>query len=118
MKSIAIDDNGDLIIKNNEIVMATGAELLRQKVQTILKTNLREWFFDWEQGIDFKNILGKGINEELVRYEIDRGLKQVDDTFNITELTFSVDKAARHAIVTFRARTDNGEEVGGEYTWA
>lgn len=117
MKSIAIDAAGDVIIENNEIIMAAGDELLRQKVQTVLRTNLREWFFDWDQGIDFSNILGKGINEELVRYEIDRGLKQVDETFRITEFAFSVDRVTRHAVVTFRAQNESGEEAGGEYRW-
>ena len=118
MKSIAIDGTGDIVIENNEIIMATGDDLLRQKVQTVLKTNLREWFFDWDQGINFSNILGKGINSELVRYEIERGLKQVDSTFGITEFAFSVDKIARHAVISFKAKTENGEEVGGEYKWA
>lgn len=115
---IAIDEHGDMVIENNDINIVTGNELLRQKVWTVLRTNLKEWFFDWDQGIDFNNLLGKGVNEELVRYEIERGLAQVDETFSITEFTYEVDRAARKATVIFKAQTESGEKVGGEYTWA
>ena len=114
----AIDENGDVVIENNEISIVTGGELIQQKVWSVLRTNLKEWFFDWDQGIDFDNLLGKDTNEEIVRYEIERGLAQVDETFTITEFAHEVDKAARKATVTFKARTDSGEEAGGEYTWA
>ena len=114
----ALDANGDLLIENNTISTVVDAELLRQKVWTILHTNLQEWFFDWEQGIDFDNLLGKGTNAELARFEIERGLAQVDNTFTITEFDYTEDRRQRTAKVTFRAQTESGEEVGGEYTWA
>ena len=118
MKGFALDAKGDLLIENNEISLVTGESLTQQKVATVLQTNLGEWFFDLEQGIDRNNLLGKDINEELVRYEVERGLLQVDSTFNVTEFSYEFDRKARTAKVTFRAQTENGEEVGGEYTWA
>ena len=117
MKGFAIDENGDVLIENNQISIVVGDSLLQQKVWTVLHTNLKEWFFDWEQGIDFKNLLGKGVGAELARYEIERGLAQVDSTFVITEFAYTVDEANRKATISFRAQTGNGEEVGGEYTW-
>lgn len=117
MKGFALDENSDLLIENNEISLVVGDSLLQQKVQTVLRTNLQEWFFDWDQGIDFDNLNGKNTNAELVRYEIERGLAQVDETFAITEFAYEVDKASRQAKVTFKARTESGEEAGGEYTW-
>lgn len=117
MKSFALDKNGDLLIENNEISLAVGDSLLQQKVWTVLRTNLKEWFFDWEQGIDFENLLGKETNADLVRREIERGLLQVDSSFEITEYNYSADSFARRATVTFKARTATGEEAGGEFTW-
>lgn len=118
IKGFALDENGDVLIENNEIAIVVGEALTQQKVSTVLRTNLKEWFFDWAQGINFDNLLGKGINEELVRYEIEQGLKQVDDTFTITDFSFEVDHSTRKAKVTFSAQTESGEEAGGEYTWA
>lgn len=117
MKGFALDNKGDVVIENNEISIVVGESLIQQKVATVLQTNLREWFFDWEQGIDFNNLLGKNTGEELARYEVERGLLQVDSTFNITEFAYEVNTDTRTAKVTFKAQTENGEEVGGEYTW-
>ena len=59
MKGFALDKNGDLIIENNEIQMIDGAELTRQTVQTVLSTNKGEWSLNVDEGINFRNILGK-----------------------------------------------------------
>ena len=117
MKGFAIDENGDVLIENNEISIVVGDSLLQQKVWSVLRTNLKEWFFDWSQGIDFNNLLGKGKNEELARYEIERGLAQVDETFTITDFKYEVDTMQRKAKVTFKAQNSSGEEVGGDYIW-
>lgn len=117
MKGFALDDSGDLLIENNEISIVVGESLIQQKVTNVLHTNLKEWFFDWEQGVDYGNLLGKNTNGELAQYEIERGLRQVDSTFTITEFTYEVDRAARTARIAFRAQTESGNEVGGEYTW-
>ena len=117
MKGFAMDETGDVLIENNEISIVVGESLLQQNVRDVLRTNLREWFFDWAQGVDFNNLLGKNTNAELVRYEIDRGLRQVDESFTITEFDYKVDKANRRAIATFKAQNADGETVGGDFSW-
>lgn len=117
MKGFQLDEHGDVLIENNEISIVVGDDLLRQKVWEVLQTNLGEWFFDWDQGINFDNLLGKGTNEDLVRYEIESGLAQVDETLKITEFTYTADRTTRTAHVFFRAQNEAGEAVGGDYTW-
>lgn len=117
MKGFALDENGDVLIENGRISLVVGDDLLKQNVGTVLGTNLKEWFFDWDQGIDFSNLLGKNKNEELARYEIERGLLQVDKTFTITDFKYEVDKATRKATITFKAQNESGKEVGGDYSW-
>lgn len=117
MMGFALDDNGDVLIENNEISIITGDSLLQQKVMSVLRTNLGEWFFDLDEGVDFDNLLGKNTNAELVRFEVARALAQVDSTFVITEFTYDVDKVTRKAKAAFKAQTESGEAVGGEYTW-
>lgn len=117
MIDFVLDERGDVIVENGDIHIVVGDELLRQRVRTVLMTNLEEWFFDWDQGVDFSNLLGK-TNEELVRYEVERGLAQVDDTFVITDFAYSEDRLIRAARVHFTARSGAGDVVGGEYTWA
>ena len=117
MKGFALDSRGDVVIENGVISHAVGDSLVQQKVWTVLRTNLGEWYFDWEQGIDFANLIGKGVGEELARYEVERGLHQVDSTFIITEFAYEADHRARTAKVTFKAHNEDGEEVGGEIVW-
>ena len=108
MKSLALDETGDLLIENNTLQMVDGNELLRQKVQEVINTNKGEWFFDWEQGIDFSNILGKGVTEEAVMLEIEDGLRQVDENLSISN--FSMEKKGRKLTVTFTATDTTTEE--------
>lgn len=116
MKSFAIDENGDVIIENNEIQMAEGNELLRQTVQSNIATQKGEWFLDWEQGVERSNIIGKGVTEETVQAEIEDALQQVDDTLNITEFDYSTN--GRKSKVKFKAATEENDkeiEVSGEW---
>ena len=118
MKGFELDSTGDVLIVNNRIPLVSGPNLLLQKVQNVLGTNKGEWFLDLEEGIDFDNLLGKGVTEDLVRYEIEQGLLQVDSTFTITEFTCDIDNSSRKIRAHFKAQVSNGEEVEGEYAWA
>ena len=116
MKSLALDSSGDLLIENNSLQMVDGNELLRQKVQEVINTNKGEWFFDWEQGIEFSSILGKGVTEEEIMREIESGLKQVDENLLITG--FSITRTGRSVTVNFSASsttTDTEISVTTEY---
>lgn len=59
MKGFKLNSKGDVEITNNQIAMVEGNELLRQNVQSVLGTNKGEWIFNPDEGIDFRNILGK-----------------------------------------------------------
>lgn len=59
MKGFQLDSNGDIVISGGHIQMVDGDELLRQTVQSVLGTNKGEWVLNTDEGIDFKNILGK-----------------------------------------------------------
>lgn len=116
MKSFAIDKNGDVIIENNEILMAEGDELLRQTVQSNIATQKGEWFLDWEQGVDRSNILGKGVTEETVQAEIEDALQQVYETLNITDFNYEV--VGRKSKVKFKAATEeNDKEIEVSEEW-
>lgn len=108
--------DGDLLIENNEIQMVEGEELLRQTVQSIIETNKGEWFTDWDEGIDFSNILGKGVTEEMIIAEIEDGLRQVDETLNITDFDMSID--GRMLTVSFSCMSEDIDtEIEVEAEW-
>lgn len=111
-----MDSTGDVLIENNEIQMVEGNELLRQTVQSIIETNKGEWFEDWDEGIEFSNILGKGVTEEMVIAEIEDGLQQVDENLNISNFEMSV--KGRVLTVKFTcADEENDTEIEVEAEW-
>ena len=113
MKSFSTH-NGDVIV-GKTIEMVDGTELLRQKVERVVGTNLGEWSYDKEEGIDFHAILIKNPDQDAIRATIEEALIRIDDTFTITE--FSMTLKGRDATISFKAINGDGEEVGGEYTY-
>lgn len=51
------------------------------------------------------------MNEEVIRSEIEQGIKQVDPELSITEFSCNFDKSARKLKVYFTAKTPNSEET-------
>ena len=52
-----------------------------------------------------------GVNEELIKAEIQGGLEQVDSTFVLTEFSCEFDRANRHLTVNFTATDEAGETI-------
>lgn len=108
MKGFALK-NGDVLIEQNRIQMVSGNELLRQTVESVLQTNKREWFLNWQEGINFYNLLGKRKSDEIIENEILQGLLQVDDTFVIQD--FKITEEGRNMNIYFTAKNENGETI-------
>ena len=117
MKGFEMDSTGDVVVFENKIRMVSGQELLAQKVLNVLSTRKGEWFLNLEEGINFDNLLGKGVTEDLVRYEIEQALLQVDSTFVITEFSCEIDTVKRILTASFKAQISNGEEVEVKNLW-
>ena len=108
MKSLALDETGDLLLENGAFQMVDGKELIRQKVFEVINTHKGEWPFDWEQGVDQSHFLGKGVTEEAVMAEIADGLKQVDENLSIAD--FAMTKKGRSISVRFAAVSETTNE--------
>lgn len=117
MKGFGLTSSGDIKIEKNQIVMVENEELLRQNVQSVLGTNKGEWTLNTDEGIAFQNILGKSVNEDIVRYEILKGLTQADSSFVIDTIEAEKDTARRKLTVKFTAKNENGETVSGVKIW-
>lgn len=111
MKGFMLDDHGDVVIHNNKILMVEGDELLLQTVKCVLGTNKGEWPLNREEGINFHNILGKNKDEDMIKYEIQQGLLQVDNTFTITSFVLD-DLGNRKFAVIVSAQNASGAELG------
>ena len=99
MTGFALDENNDILIKDNQIQMINGSELTKQTIQTVIGTNKGEWCLNEDEGITFDNILGKHTPDyEVVKTEIEQGLLQVDD-FNSN---------TRKLDISFQAESSDG----------
>lgn len=106
--------NGDVVVTNTTIEMTDGIELLRQKVERVISTNLGEWEFDLAEGIDYGVIFKKNPFESEIKATIEAALLHIDETFFLTKFEVEID-TKRHAVITFAAVNGDGEEVGGVY---
>ncbi len=114
MKGFKLDENNDIVISpiHSDIEMTQGADLTRQNMQTVLGTNLGEWFFNLKEGINFRNILGKNKDEDIIRGEVIRGISQVDSKMSLESFSMTLD-SKRNAHVVFSAKTGTNEIIEG-----
>lgn len=115
MRGFKLDQSGDVVIENRQIQLVDGNELLAQTVKTVLGTNTGEWFLEENEGINFRNILIKNPNFDLIRDEIQKGLLQVDSSFVLQK--YEYETKGRNLIIHFAATNDSGEEVTGTQTF-
>lgn len=54
-----MDTSGDVEMKHKQIQMIEGDEVVRQRIWSVLSTNKGEWVLNPDEGINFRNILGK-----------------------------------------------------------
>ncbi len=117
MTGFALDENNDILIKNNQIQMINGSELTKQTIQTVIGTNKGEWCLNEDEGITFGNILGKSIpDDEVIKTEIEQGLLQVDD-FNIVEFSVDFNSHTRKLNIAFQAENIDGTIVNIENSY-
>lgn len=116
-KGFLLDNTGDVVIRNNEIQMVSGDELVRQTLQSVLSTNKGEWFLNEDEGINFRNILVKNPSEDEIKNEIFNGLLQIDDTFLMESFNMSLDTSKRLLTVDFTAVNEDGQTVQGTNSW-
>lgn len=109
IKGFALKD-GDVLIEQNRIQMVSGNELLRQTVESVLQTNKKEWFLNWQEGINIYNLLGKRKSDEIIENEILQGLLQVDSSFIIEDFSI-IEEEGRNMKIYFTARTSSGESI-------
>lgn len=117
MTGFALDQNNDILISNNQIQMINGEEFTRQTVQTVIGTNKGEWSLNEDEGINFKNILGKNTEEEVIKNEIEQGLSQVDGSFILTSFSSAYDSSTRKLNISFEAENNENQKIEIENTF-
>lgn len=111
MKSLKLDDTGDLVMENNELVFINGVDEIKQCLRQILRTNINEWFLDPTLGFDRYTVLGqKTFNEEDVREALVNAIEQEPRIETVENIEINFDDRKRELHIRFVAIAD-GEEI-------
>lgn len=118
MKTFKLDQYGDVVIKDNQIELVEGLDLVVQTLKQVLGTNLGEWFGDEDEGIDFYAILTKNPNYDLVHDTIETAVQKVADSLEIELETdnFTYDVNGRNLTIAFTLTMNGAESTSIEVT--
>ena len=101
--------NGDIDIENNDLVLVSGQEELRQNIENRLSVNIGEWFLNLGLGLNYSAIHGKGVTDIEIEFAIRECCYQdprVQEVRNIVITRNSNDRTAEINITII----DKGEE--------
>lgn len=113
MKTFKLNQYGDVVINKNQIELVEGMELLVQTLKQVLNTNLGEWFSDEEEGIDYKVILTKNPNYDLIQDTINTAAQQVAYYLDVELETdnFTFEREGRELTISFMVKIDGNEST-------
>lgn len=93
--------SGDLVISGNSLVLVTGEDEVRQRVEQRLRMVRGEWFLDVTAGLPwFSDIFVKGQAQSVVEALIKREILQTPGVRVLNKFELTVDKATREARIT------------------
>lgn len=81
MKDFALDENGDILIEDNDISYVIDDKQEIQKIRQVLGTKLGEWEYDSNEGIDFDALSQKHIDLQRVRETIQNALHEISASY-------------------------------------
>lgn len=118
MKSLKLDQYGDVVIKDNQIQTVEGIDLITQTLRQVMGTNLGEWFNDEDEGIDYHVILTKNPNYDLIQDTINTAVQQVAESLEVALTTdnFTFDVKGRDLTITFTLTVNEDESTEVEVT--
>ena len=110
MNDIYIDaKTHDIVIENNDLVIITDADRVRQQIDIKLKLWQGEWFLDTEFGTPYlSQILGKRISLNGAVAAIKQAILECADVIEITALKYNFIRVERRLAVEFECRTNYG----------
>jgi hypothetical protein len=98
-----------LLGPDGDWVLARDIDAIKQDARTALGFIRGEWYLDNTFGFGlFDTVLVKSPNVDLIRAEVRRVLLTVVGIVSVNAVDVTLDKAARHLLVSWSAATDVG----------
>lgn len=110
MSDLSLDIvSGDLIIQDGDLLINSGIEAIRQRLQTRLSFFLGEWFLDVDSGLPYYDeVLKKNPDPVVLDGLFKSTILGTDGVIGIDEFDMSLDTVIRQLKLTFKARTTDG----------
>lgn len=109
MESLQLGDTGDLVMADGDLQIVSEMDEVIQTYQTLMRTNLNEWFLNADMGFDFSVIYGvKRINYDKLRLALQRVADQMDEIDYVEGLKVEECKKTRRAKIKAKAVTVDG----------
>jgi hypothetical protein len=103
-------DFGDILIENNDLVMVTGKEAIKQDIVQRLRTFLGEWFLDNTIGVPYyQQILVKNPNQSNIDAIFINVILSTPGVTQLSEYSFKPNYTIRQLEIDFIAQTTDGE---------
>lgn len=90
-------ENGDLII-GNDITTITGNAQLAQSIAIELTTWKKEWFANFDYGVDWEKILGSKQGKTKIIYEVTTVIKKYSKVKKISKFDWEVSKTREYKL--------------------
>lgn len=110
MHTFKTDSKGKLLI--NEMVY--GDEQLIQNLEHLLRTRAGEWMFNDNHGFRRGVIEQKLPNRKQIVQAMHDCIYQEPRIALVLHVDYTFDRVRRFLVINFKARTTNGNEIGGE----
>ena len=107
MKTFKMIDDDFVLDDTNNLIMISGTDEVRQSIERILTTNIKEWFLNIAFGLDYEAIQGKG--KEIASIELALRTAIFQDK-RVTDIVFhevALNRATRELTVRLDAIVDN-----------
>jgi hypothetical protein len=109
-----LDEFGDLAVENNDFVIITGADAVRQRLQIALRHVSGEWFQDRDAGTDYHGVIFGKSRDLARRAEFRRRILQIPEIREIVTLELQLDPVTRALSGEIEVILSSGESLGIE----
>lgn len=106
---LKLDTNGDLAIKDGDLVLIDGVDAIAQDCEVRLKFFQGEWFLDQRLGVPwFQKILGHKPRLNAVSQILQKAILTTPGLLAISDFNLDYDGPTRKLSVSFRGESEEG----------
>ena len=104
-KDFQLDENGDLMLVNNDLAFTSGIESTKQKLKNAFYLIKGEWFLDANAGFPYyEEVFGKGRDLSRIEALVIRQIQAIEEVREIEKLEINLNSATRKLDVSLELR--------------